>query len=321
MTSESVSAGHPDKLCDAISDSILDACIELDPFARVAVESMVKGMADESTIVLAGEVTLNEGHELDFEEIARKTAIRIGYDDQSVGMDASGDSCNVITLIGRQSPEIAQGVNIGAQRVFKIEPAIGVRVGKILLYDPSDQMFTVGWAASSYKPGTAPQYNAALEPFYEKTDAEFLSLRATARDVLQKEDELNEIVQLVGKDSLAESDKITLETAKFLKEDFLQQNSFTAYDKYCPFYKSAAMLRNILAFHRAANAAVERTAGGEGAKITFNVIKARMGDLMYRVASQKFEDPAEGEEKVTKTLAVLHDDLLASFRQLEDEFR
>ena len=114
LTSESVSAGHPDKLCDAISDSILDACIELDPFARVAVESMVKGMADESTIVLAGEVTLNEGHELDFEEIARKTAIRIGYDDQSVGMDASGDSCNVITLIGRQSPEIAQGVNIGA---------------------------------------------------------------------------------------------------------------------------------------------------------------------------------------------------------------
>ena len=66
---------------------------------------------------------------------------------------------------------------------------------------------------------------------------------------------------------------------------------------------------------------MERTAGGEGAKITFNVIKARMGDLMYRVASQKFEDPAEGEEKVTKTLAVLHDDLLASFRQLEDEFR
>jgi V-type H+-transporting ATPase subunit A len=174
---------------------------------------------------------------------------------------------------------------------------------------------SVNWLISYSK------YNAALEPFYEKTDSEFLALRATARDVLQKEDELNEIVQLVGKDSLAESDKITLETAKFLKEDFLQQNSFTAYDKYCPFYKSAAMLRNILAFHAAANAAVERTAGGEGAKITFNVIKARMGDLMYRVASQKFEDPAEGEEKVTKTLAVLHDDLLASFRQLEDEFR
>ena len=114
LTSESVSAGHPDKLCDAISDSILDACIELDPFARVAVETLVKGMADESTIVLAGEVTLNGGQDLDFEKIARETAIRIGYDDQSVGMDASGSGCNVITLIGRQSPEIAQGVSIGA---------------------------------------------------------------------------------------------------------------------------------------------------------------------------------------------------------------
>ena len=114
LTSESVSAGHPDKLCDAISDSILDACIELDPFARVAVETLVKGMADESTIVLAGEVTLNGGQDLDFERIARETAIRIGYDDQSVGMDASGSGCNVITLIGRQSPEIAQGVSIGA---------------------------------------------------------------------------------------------------------------------------------------------------------------------------------------------------------------
>ena len=115
LTSESVSAGHPDKLCDAISDSILDACIDADPFARVAVETMVKGMANESTIVVAGEITLNEGHEVDFEGIARKTAVQIGYDDQAVGMDARrGGNCNVITLIGRQSPEIAQGVNIDA---------------------------------------------------------------------------------------------------------------------------------------------------------------------------------------------------------------
>ena len=102
---------------------------------------------------------------------------------------------------------------------------------------------SVNWLISYSK------YNNALEPFYEKTDPEFLALRAKAREVLQKEDELNEIVQLVGKDSLAETDKITLETAKFLKEDFLQQNSFTAYDKYCPFYKSAGMLRNIVKFH------------------------------------------------------------------------
>lgn len=62
-----------------------------------------------------------------------------------------------------------------------------------------------------------------------------------------------EIVQLVGKDSLAESDKVTLEVAKLLREDFLQQNSFTSYDKFCPFYKSVGMLRNFITFHDLAN--------------------------------------------------------------------
>ena len=58
-TAESVTAGHPDKLCDAISDSILDACLRIDPNARVAVETMVKGTEGEAVIVLAGEVSLN----------------------------------------------------------------------------------------------------------------------------------------------------------------------------------------------------------------------------------------------------------------------
>lgn len=99
------------------------------------------------------------------------------------------------------------------------------------------------------------------------------------REILQKEDELNEIVQLVGKDSLAESDKITLETARLIKDDFLQQNSFTSYDRYCPFYKSVEMMKSMTAFHRLATQAVERTAAGnaDGQKITFNLIKSRCG--------------------------------------------
>jgi V-type H+-transporting ATPase subunit A len=97
------------------------------------------------------------------------------------------------------------------------------------------------------------------------------------REVLQKEDELNEIVQLVGKDSLAETDKIVLETARLIKDDFLQQNSFTSYDKYCPFYKSVEMMKGMVAFHRLATQAVERTAAGnaDGQRITFNLIKSR----------------------------------------------
>jgi vacuolar-type H+-ATPase catalytic subunit A/Vma1 len=80
---------------------------------------------------------------------------------------------------------------------------------------------------------------------------------------------------------------------RFIKDDYLQQNSFSKYDKYCPFYKSVEMMRNICTFHRLATAAVEKTASGnaEGQKITLNVIKQRMSDVLYKITSQKFEDP------------------------------
>ncbi|MCH1536872.1 MAG: S-adenosylmethionine synthetase N-terminal domain-containing protein, partial [Candidatus Poseidonia sp.] len=75
FTSESVAAGHPDKLCDAISDAIVDACLALDPKAKVAVETLVKGREDRSHIVLAGEVKLAAGVDApDYIAIARKTA-------------------------------------------------------------------------------------------------------------------------------------------------------------------------------------------------------------------------------------------------------
>ena len=111
FTSESVSAGHPDKLCDAISDSIVDACLQIDPNARVAVETLVKGMSDRALIVLAGEVTL-EGEPPEYESIVRETAVRIGYNSHSIGMDASSSElCKVKANITTQSANIAQGVD------------------------------------------------------------------------------------------------------------------------------------------------------------------------------------------------------------------
>tara|TARA_B100001250_G_scaffold392245_1_gene393899 strand:- start:648 stop:1898 length:1251 start_codon:yes stop_codon:yes gene_type:complete len=112
FTSESVASGHPDKLCDAISDSILDACLALDPNAKVAVETLVKGREDKAFIVLGGEVTLAEGIENpDFVQVARDAAAGIGYTDHAIGMDArSEDSCEVVELITRQSTHINRGV-------------------------------------------------------------------------------------------------------------------------------------------------------------------------------------------------------------------
>ena len=111
FTSESVSAGHPDKVCDAISDAIVDACLSIDPMSRVAVETMVKGKSDKAVIILAGEVSLS-GSPPEYEQIARNTAAKIGYTSHNIGMDATNpELCEVQVHITTQSPNISQGVD------------------------------------------------------------------------------------------------------------------------------------------------------------------------------------------------------------------
>ena len=103
FTSESVSEGHPDKMADQISDAVLDALIREDVNARVACETLVKtGM-----VVLAGEVTTSAY--IDLEELCREVILDIGYDNSAVGFD--GASCAIINVIGKQSPDIAMGVD------------------------------------------------------------------------------------------------------------------------------------------------------------------------------------------------------------------
>jgi S-adenosylmethionine synthetase len=102
FTSESVSEGHPDKVADQISDAVLDAVIAKDPAAHVACETMVKtGVA-----IVAGEITTNAW--IDLETITRKVIVDIGYHSSDVGFD--GATCGVLNLIGKQSPDINQGV-------------------------------------------------------------------------------------------------------------------------------------------------------------------------------------------------------------------
>ena len=105
FTSESVSEGHPDKMCDQISDAVLDALIAEDPDSRVALESLAK----TGLIVLAGEITSRSRP--DYVKIARQTAVEIGYDSSDVGFD--GNRCAVLTAIEPQSADISQGVTEG----------------------------------------------------------------------------------------------------------------------------------------------------------------------------------------------------------------
>ena len=107
FTSESVTEGHPDKICDQISDTILDAILAEDPQARVAVESMVT----TGLVHVAGEVTTNAY--VDIPGLIREKVQQIGYTSSDIGFD--GKSCGVSVSIGEQSPDIAQGVNSGIE--------------------------------------------------------------------------------------------------------------------------------------------------------------------------------------------------------------
>jgi V-type H+-transporting ATPase subunit A len=145
---------------------------------------------------------------------------------------------------------------------------------------------SVNWSLSYSK------YTKVLEPYYESTEPGFIELRMKTKEILQKEEDLAEIVQLVGKSALGENDKITLEVARMLKDDFLQQNGMSEYDRYCPFYKTSAMLRNFVGFHDAATKAVTQN------DLTFAKVKDSAGDIMFKLSQMKFD--------VSHTRTLLH---------------
>src|SRR5690606_14504950 len=103
FTSESVTEGHPDKVCDQISDAVLDEVLKQDAGGRVACETLVA----TGLVVIAGEITTTAN--LDFQALARRTIHEIGYDDGALRFDWQG--CAVLNAVGRQSPDIAMGVD------------------------------------------------------------------------------------------------------------------------------------------------------------------------------------------------------------------
>jgi len=103
FTSESVTEGHPDKMCDQISDAVLDACLEVDPLSRVACEAAAK----TGFVMLLGEITTKA--QINYDELVRKVITEIGFDDSAKGFD--GNTCGVQVAIAKQSPDIARGVN------------------------------------------------------------------------------------------------------------------------------------------------------------------------------------------------------------------
>jgi len=121
FTSESVTEGHPDKICDQVSDAVLDACLAQDSTSRVACETAVK----TGLVLLFGEITTRA--QINFDELARRVITEIGYDDSRKGFD--GNTCAVLTAIGRQSPDIGQGVDAALEVRGGVSEAEVDRIG------------------------------------------------------------------------------------------------------------------------------------------------------------------------------------------------
>jgi len=140
------------------------------------------------------------------------------------------------------------------------------------------------------------KYTTILEKYYQEKNPEFPRLRDRIRELLSTSEELDQVVQLVGKSALGDGDKITLDVATLIKEDFLQQNGYSDYDQFCPEWKTFWMMKAMMGFHDEAQKAIQQ---GHA----WNKVRDATSDIQTQLRSMKFEVPSEGEEKITKKVS------------------
>eukprot|EP01017_Pseudomicrothorax_dubius_P024457 TRINITY_DN2599_c0_g1_i2.p1 TRINITY_DN2599_c0_g1~~TRINITY_DN2599_c0_g1_i2.p1 ORF type:complete len:616 (-),score=193.84 TRINITY_DN2599_c0_g1_i2:105-1952(-) len=157
-------------------------------------------------------------------------------------------------------------------------------------------------------------YDKKLEGYFNQYDSDFVFLRSKVREILQEEEDLNEIVQLVGRDSLSEDQKLVLEIAKIIREDFLQQDAFSSWDYYCPLYKTVGMMRCIITYFTNAKKAIVESSGEQ--KITWNLILNQTKAQFYKLTQLKFENPKQTRQELGEVFGKVIDDINNAFRVL-----
>lgn len=161
------------------------------------------------------------------------------------------------------------------------------------------------------------KYVRLVGPFFEANfDPEYGRLVQTFKEILQKEDDLQEIVQLVGKDSLSEDQKCTLEVAKIIREDFLQQNGFSEYDFMCPLAKSVGMMKVICYFHDTAQKLILESSGEK--KVSWGIINSVMKEHIVKMTDMKFEMPRQPDQHFKTVFGKLLEQIEGGFGTIMD---
>jgi len=163
------------------------------------------------------------------------------------------------------------------------------------------------------------KYIRILEPFFGDYDPEYKDLQQKVKEILQKEDDLQEIVQLVGKDSLSEDQKCTLDIAAIIREDFLQQNGYSEHDYKCPLAKTIGMMKVIVGFHEGAQKVINESSGDS--KVTWKDIEKheKLEPLKVAMTKMKFESPEQEDSKYKETFTDLYNQIQAGFANIQEE--
>jgi V-type H+-transporting ATPase subunit A len=144
-----------------------------------------------------------------------------------------------------------------------------------------------------------------LDKFYEKEHPEFPRLRDQVRGLLAKSEDLDQVVQLVGKAALGDSDKITLDVAAMVKDDFLQQNGYSDYDQFCPLWKTEYMMKAFMGYHDEAQKAI---AQGQ----SWPKVRDATSDIQSSLRNMKFEVPDDEAEVSAKVRATTFESFMHS---------
>jgi V-type H+-transporting ATPase subunit A len=160
------------------------------------------------------------------------------------------------------------------------------------------------------------KYMQVLEPYFNNMDDQYSMLRETAMNILQQEDNLQEIVQLVGKESLSEDQKVIMEVAKLIREDFLAQNAFTEFDYTCPLVKTVGMLKVIITFYNLSQKAIADSPADS--KITYAHIRTALAPTIQKVVDTKYVMPREHADKINAGYQAIIDEMTNEFQTLTD---
>ncbi|KAF4443852.1 putative H+-transporting ATPase, vacuolar, 67K chain [Fusarium austroafricanum] len=156
------------------------------------------------------------------------------------------------------------------------------------------------------------KYNNILDKYYEKNYPDFPRLRDRIKQLLSDSEELDQVVQLVGKSALSDPDKITLDIAGLIKEDFLQQNGYSDYDQFCPIWKTEWMMKLMVGFHDEAQKVIAQ--GQSWAKV-----REATSDLQANLRQLKFEIPTDGQDVISKRYEEIQQKMTDKFAAVMDE--